>query len=326
MIVKQGGVSQVTSRSEVVILDTNGFLPLITAPMYSVCCKPESELFLSHNIQVCLPRGNKFNTRGPGKWEAISLNDFERDYCNQDIQFNEQHRVCIDVANGNMHHLHAAIRKCKELHGTRVLIMSGNVASVDAYLQLAGAGCDYIRVGIGGSSVCNTFTQTGVGQRDLEDLIYDIYQAKQTQRDTRIQASKIVADGISRQLQKLIGMGEALDNGYALICRLLYSGADLVMVGKLFAQSMESAGEKRSKSGIAEVDYYGMSTKRAQQQYSTRSNKASEGNSQWLPVKWTLDQWLNGDANRSDYLPGFKKVLQSSISYSGAHNINTFKN
>lgn len=339
MIVTQGKRFNLSSRSLVNILDENGFLPIITAPMYSVCGKKESEDFLSKTIQVCLPRGDVFNKRGPGKWESYSLSDFEKYYCNDSIKFNEQHRVCIDVANGNMRSLHIAIGKCKHLHGDKVEIISGNISSVEAFLELARTGIDYIRIGIGGSSVCNTFTQTGVGQADLEDLITDCYSEKvQRQIDLEkglyideierknwenISKVKIIADGISRQMQKLIEKNEAVDNGYALICRLLFSGADLVMIGRLFAQSLESAGEKRNNN--TEVDYYGMSTKRAQAKYSTRSDKASEGNSQWLPVKWTLNQWLEGDENRSDYLSGFKKALQSSISYSGHQDIKDFK-
>lgn len=341
MIVQQGKRFNLNSRSEINIFDKDNFLPIITAPMFSVVDTLNYVEFVKRGIQVCMPRRNALRVKGPGKWESYSLSNFEKYYCNENIKFNEIHRVCIDVANGNMRTLHQAIYKCKHLHGNKVIIMSGNVATLEAYLELASMGCDFIRVGIGGSSVCNTYTQTGVGQEDLEDLISEIAETKHNifdlpfqylsiEKQKNIFNSKIVADGISRQMLKLINKGACLDNGYALINRLLFSGADLVMIGRLFAQSLESAGTKRIKGvkddgeEILEVDYYGMSTKRAQKKYSKRTNKASEGNSKWLLVKWTLDQWLNGDENRLDYLPGFKKALASSMSYNGAMNLNNF--
>ena len=50
--------------------------------------------------------------------------------------------------------------------------MAGNVSSVEAFVELAKTGVDYIRVGIGGGSGCNTTNNTGVGQEDLGILIH----------------------------------------------------------------------------------------------------------------------------------------------------------
>jgi len=138
------------SRSEGNPFNQDGFLPLITAPMYSVVDEHNYQVFLDNKIQVCLPRSNKFKKRNVGCFEALSLDEFKQYYCDKHITINEVHRVCCDTANGNIPALHDAIRQAKEIHGDKLVIMAGNVASVEAFVDLAKTGCDYIRVGIGG--------------------------------------------------------------------------------------------------------------------------------------------------------------------------------
>jgi len=58
------------SRSEANPFNEDGFLPLITAPMYSVVDESNYQLFLNNKVQVCLPRGlgktkNNFDTSYP---------------------------------------------------------------------------------------------------------------------------------------------------------------------------------------------------------------------------------------------------------------------
>lgn len=362
------------SRSEANPFNKDGFLPIITAPMYSVTDENNYKYFLKNKIQVCLPRRTSIDFEQAIEdkvWLSYSIGEFDMLFINnsndsikQRLKDNKIY-ICIDTANGNIPILHEKIIKAKEIHGDSLVLMAGNVASIEAFLKLASTGVDYIRVGIGGGAGCNTTSNTGVGQQNLEKLITDCkyhqrfhpkmgsrFDFDNTQIDN-IRKVKIVADGISSYInhcQKEYGFN---DNGYAAINKLLFTGADLVMVGKLFAQCLESAGDKTSKirrnsgenwiaSGKAifeiwnnerdelMVKYSGMSTQQEQLNYKPLSNgntgfvqlKPSEGSVNWIPVRWTLNEWLNGSVNQDEYpyLMGWTNSIKSAMSYAGKVN------
>ena len=364
------------SRSEADPYNKDNMLPLITAPMYSVVSGEDRNYkeFLNRGIQVCLPRNQTAQIEaeviGTSSFISVSLNRFIKDY----IDSNERyciHQVCIDTANGNMPKLHDAIRKAKKRYGDNLIIMAGNVSSVKAFAELAKTGVDYIRVGVGGGGGCNTTSNTGIGQEGLEELVklcshyvtrysgkgyypggpfnWNIWMGTTgyaidiptEEEKYNIANVKIIADGIStyvKQCEKKYGFN---DNGYAAINKLLYAGADLVMIGRLFAQSSESAGKKRKKGFEYIIDdfgereyisfkgqevlYSGMSTQKEQQAYN-EDIKPSEGSTTWLPVRWTLDEWLFGSKTQDEapYLSGWVNTIKSAMSYVGAKTLNNF--
>lgn len=377
------------SRGEANPYDETGFLPLITAPMYSVVNETNYQVFLDNKIQVCLPRNtNVIGANAKNIFISLSLEEFKNKYIIQYKQldffsgFEFCEYVCIDTANGNIPMLHEAIREAKRIHEDNLVIMAGNVASLQAFLELAKTGVDYIRVGIGGGGGCNTTSNTGVGQEDLEKLIesvkecqliietgnpfdkedtsyshiYDVdfteLKFSLTQEEKiNILKVKIVADGISSYINLCQNKYGFNDNGYAAINKLLFAGADLVMIGKLFAQCVESAGEKKVDSPVLltkkirnsyyikspdeedpfwkiwDVKYSGMSTLEEQINYKPLSNgrtgfvqlRPSEGSVNYIPVRWTLNEWLFGSDNQDSppYLMGWINSIKSAMSYTG---------
>lgn len=340
------------SRSEANPYNEDGFLPLMTAPMFSVVDETNYQVFLDNKIQVCLPR--TVEVKNNLIWKSVSLDYFEK-YWIQDKNItahcstkDSPQKICIDTANGNMPRLHDTIRKAKELYGNKLLLMTGNVSSCEAFIELAKTGVDYIRVGIGGGGGCNTTSNTGVGQEDLEKLVYYCNavrkKAQQNNDIKNVSTVKIVADGISyyvKYCEKEYGFN---DNGYAAINMLLFSGADIVMIGGLFVQCLESAGNKSFKTkynneyhpcpkrykdefesmienGDLYTKYSGMSTQYEQQKYqSNKQNlKPSEGSSKWIPVRWNLNDWLNGSENqdKAPYLMGWINSIKSAMAYTG---------
>lgn len=411
-MIKQAATG-LNSRSEANPYDENGFLPLITAPMYSVVNETNYQVFLDNKIQVCLPRNvslpgtSLINNPNTPVWFSLSLSDFISYWCNPEsptATFQSKNYICIDTANGNIPALHEAIRKAKEIHGDNLVIMAGNVASVEAFVELAKTGVDYIRVGIGGGGGCNTTSNTGVGQKDLKRLIvrcdsvrgeniefkqrckdftegkikglFGGWSKKEEQELFNIANVKIVADGISTYIKQCETKYGFNDNGYAAINKLLFAGADLVMIGKLFAQCLESAGEKKIQDGEkilnvqevnewyslgdleikdfvepnnrelhAVVKYSGMSTQREQMSYKLMEDnlvfdyktisigewyndkkqniKPSEGSVSWIPIRWTLSEWLHGSDNQDSYpyLMGWINSIKSAMAYSGKLNL-----
>jgi len=272
-MIKQAKIG-LNSRSEANPYLENGFLPLITAPMNTVVNEENYQIFLDNKINVCLPRNPDLNWFTDKYFTSVSLNDFIKYYIDArgGEKFSKKVKVCIDTANGNMPKLHEAIRQAKKIHGNNLVIMSGNVSSIDAFSELAKTGVDYIRVGIGGGGACTTTTHTGVGQEDLKELIkkcrkyidhynynYNLitnnekegeFSTKELDEIGTISHTKIVADGIS----SYINQHYFHRNGYAAINNLLYAGADLVMIGSIFNKALESAGDKyRQREGYKEL-------------------------------------------------------------------------
>jgi hypothetical protein len=289
--------------------------------MFSVVNDENYDVFLKHNINVSLPRGSKVIING-NIWNSFTILDFEEKLIKNTMIF-ENLNILIDCANGNNPKLHNIIKISKKKYGDSLKIMSGNISSKEAFIELANSGCDYIRIGIGGSSSCNTSSNTGVGQENLGDLITECFISRETglveNKDV-----KIVADGISSYINYCMDIYGFLDNGYATINKLLYLGSDIVMIGKLFAQCDESSGEKYINDLNKKlVKYQGMSTKEAQNKYNSIL-KHSEGNTNLIEVKWSLNEWLNGSENQSDYLPGYINCLKSAMAYTGSETINDF--
>lgn len=369
-MILQASISEINSREECIPFLENGMLPLITAPMYSVVDENNYKTFIDNKVNVCLPRNVEFKNRlsfteNKSIFISYSLNDFIKNYILKPIKLNDMEYICIDTANGNMQKLHDIIIEAKRIYDDKLIIMAGNVSSFGAFITLAKTGVDYIRVGIGGGSACSTASNTGVGQSDLESLIYKCYcevkDAKQNikswkkrnkqheviyKRDHFLSKVKIVADGISTYIKQCEIKYGFNDNGYAAINKLLYAGADLIMIGSLFAQSLECAADKylkhyESYNKINQIgavrqfkskrevysQYYGMSTHKAQAQYKPDNQRSSEGSVNYLPIRYTLSEWLYGSNNQDNYpyLSGWVNCLKSAMSYTDSLTLNKFK-
>jgi hypothetical protein len=362
MIIKQSATG-LNSRSEVNYYDKNNKLPLFTAPMTTVVNTSNIEDYLKLDINVCMPRTMSNYIEDPHVFNSMSLSDFEDTYLKDKkfLSFRMSNygfdKVCIDTANGNMPKLHEAIIKAKDIYGDKIIVMAGNIASLEAFDLLASTGCDYIRVGVGGGGACNTSRNTGVfndnnnliqlvekcnhsrvsastGQPDSSSFS-NWFDEKQRENITKC---KIVADGISSTVKQMQEQYGTYDNGYATINSLLHSGADYVMIGTIFNKSLEAflSGSKKTfpkddiekwLSGKLSLEnvYRGMSTKEEQNLYSETSNKHSEGKTVYNTVKYTLEEWLRGSKRNPDMYPGFVNCLASAMSYTGSKTLNQFK-
>jgi IMP dehydrogenase len=144
--------------------------------------------------------------------------------------------IVIDTAHG---HTKAVIDSVKALRAMSksVQIIAGNVATAEATRDLIKAGANAIKVGIGPGSICTTRIVAGVGVPQITAI-----------NDCAIEASKkgipIIADG---------GIKHSGD-----IVKAIAAGADVVMIGSLFAGVEESPGEKVLFQGRVYKEYRGM--------------------------------------------------------------------
>ena len=198
---------------------------------------------------------------------------------------------CIDVAHGHHSHTRNAIRSLRNKYGKKIHIMSGNVATLEAFNDLADWGVDSLRVGIGGGSMCTTRIRTGHGIPTLQSIM----DCAKSDRDVFI-----VADGGIRN------SGDAV--------KALAAGADMIMLGSVLAGHDESPGTLITKDNQKFKKFRGMASREAQLEWRGRSSVV-EGESTLVPYKGSLQDTL------TDLIEGIK----SGLSYSGAKSIREFR-
>jgi IMP dehydrogenase/GMP reductase len=178
--------------------------------------------------------------------------------------------ILVDVANGDTKSCVDTVEYVKKTFDKSTNIMAGNVATKSGFTRLELAGANFIRVGVGGGSICSTRTTTGFGVPTLQSVI-DCAEVKEK--------AYIVADG---------GIENAGD-----ICKSIAAGADMVMLGKMLAATSLSNGQKLDKNGMLPatiteepvwVQYSGMASKEAIQKLNSKKSVVSvEGVSGLIP-------------------------------------------
>lgn len=310
--------TKITTRSEITILDENGMLPLFTAPMDTVVDDSNYEKFLNLGINVCLPRN--INIDDTNVFKSLSLEEFEIfiDLYGAGLIYEEKFNILVDIANGHMIKLYELCDRFTKMRtDDNHKIMIGNVANPKTFYEYGMLGVDYIRLGIGGGSGCLTSANTGI-HYPMASLILDSYKLKE-KYDIK---TKIVADGGFKKFDEII--------------KALCLGADYVMIGGIFNQSLESCGKnylfnkiKLSQKNAEFIwnnvpklrkylskSFRGMSTKEVQRIWGRKQIRTSEGISKRNPINYKLNGWIN---NFSDY-------LKTAMSYTSSSNLEEFKN
>jgi IMP dehydrogenase len=144
--------------------------------------------------------------------------------------------LAIDSAHGHSSRVLDAIRAVKSKLPD-VDLIAGNVATFDGACELAKAGADGIKVGIGPGSICTTRVVTGAGVPQIT-AIAEAYRA------TKDAGIPVIADG---------GIKYSGD-----ISKALAAGASAVMIGSMFAGTDESPGELILYQGRTFKSYRGM--------------------------------------------------------------------
>ena len=312
-------VSDVEHRRDVVVLDNHNKFPIFTAPMSCIVDETNYKTLENHNINAIVPRSVNWNERmillHQGAWVAVGFKEAQfilekaDDYmCSQANKL----RICIDQANGHMQSLLKLCADLKDVFGDRIRIMTGNVANPNTYKEYARAGVDFVRIGIGGGSVCTTSVQTGI-HYPMGSLIIKCKEEKDfVEKSIELGAKyrsvpRIVADGGFKRIDQIV--------------KALALGADYVMLGEILAKTVESVGQHNMLGDYKE--YFGMSTEKAQTLINTASlfkepnfvPKHSEGQIKTVTVEYSLNTWLND----------FEHALRSSMSYAGARTLDKYK-
>lgn len=133
----------------------NAKLPLFTAPMSCVISPDNYNDFKECGINTIIPRNVHINTRirlAKDTFVALGLEEFKK-LINED-KLPYKMYICIDVANGHMMQLYELSKYAKEKYGDNLVLMVGNIANPDTYIEYSKIGVDYVRCGIGTGNVC----------------------------------------------------------------------------------------------------------------------------------------------------------------------------
>lgn len=156
--------------------------------------------------------------------------------------------LCIDSSEGYSEWQAETLKFVREKYGDSVKIGAGNVVDGEGFRFLAEAGADFIKIGIGGGSICITREQKGIG-RGQASAVQDVAKARNEYFEETGIYIPICSDG-----------GIVYDYHMTLA---LAMGADFLMLGRYFARFEEAPGQKINLNGSYVKEYWGEGSARA---------------------------------------------------------------
>lgn len=196
--------------------------------------------------------------------------------------------LCIDSSEGYSEWQLDTIKWVRERYGDTVKIGAGNVVDKDGFNFLAEAGADFVKIGIGGGSICITREQKGIG-RGQASAVIEVAEARDEYfKKTGIYVP-ICSDG-----------GIVYDYHMTLA---LAMGADFIMLGRYFARFDESPTNKLNINGNYVKEYWGEGSNRARnwQRYDLGGDakmKFEEGVDSYVPYAGSLHDNVNLSLNK----------------------------
>ena len=186
--------------------------------------------------------------------------------------------LCIDSSEGYSEWQAQTLAYVREKYGDSVKIGAGNVVDRDGFRYLAEAGADFVKIGIGGGSICITREQKGIG-RGQASAVIEVAKARNEYYDETGIYVPICSDG-----------GIVYDYHMTLA---LAMGADFLMLGRYFSRFDESPTNKVQINGNYFKEYWGEGSARARnwQRYDLGGDakmKFEEGVDSYVPYAGPL--------------------------------------
>lgn len=191
--------------------------------------------------------------------------------------------ICMDSSDGYSVWQKNTIDFVREKYGDSVKIGAGNVVDKEGFRYLAEAGADFIKVGVGGGSICITRETKGIGRGQASALI-DVVEARDEYFEETGIYIPVCSDG-----------GIVHDHHITIALAL---GADFVMMGRYFARFDESPTRVVKKGNGYVKEYWGEGSNRARnwQRYDMGGDKKlsfEEGVDSYIPYAGKLKDNLD---------------------------------
>ena len=189
--------------------------------------------------------------------------------------------LCIDSSEGYSEWQKRTLEWVRAHYGDAVRVGAGNVVDAEGFRFLADSGADFVKVGIGGGSICITREQKGIGRGQASALI-DVCRARDEYFEETGIYVPVCSDG-----------GIVYDYHMTLA---LAMGADFMMLGRYFARFDESPTRRVNVNGQYMKEYWGEGSARARnwQRYDLGGNKKGlsfvEGVDSYVPYAGPLKE------------------------------------
>ena len=185
---------------------------------------------------------------------------------------------CIDASEGFTEWQKRTLSWVRETYGDSVKIGAGNVVDGEGFRFLADCGADFVKVGIGGGSICITRETKGIGRGQATALIDVCKERDKYYEETGIYVPVCSDGGIVQDYH---------------ITLALAMGADFLMLGRYFARFDESPTERIRINGRYVKEYWGEGSNRARnwQRYDLGGDKKlsfEEGVDSYVPYAGAL--------------------------------------
>lgn len=192
--------------------------------------------------------------------------------------------VSFDSSDGHSEFQREAALWAREKYGDKIVIGGGNVVSAEGFRYLVEeAKLDFVKVGIGGGSICITREQKGIGRGQASALMEVVAERDRYFKDTGVYVPICSDGGLANDTQIIIALA---------------MGADFVMMGRYFAMTDESPTPKVSIKGGIYKPYWGEGSNRARnwQRYVDEKGASKlhfeEGVDGYVPVVGSVDEVL----------------------------------
>ena len=156
--------------------------------------------------------------------------------------------LCIDSSEGYTVWQKKTLEYIRRNYGDTVKVGAGNVVDADGFRFLAEAGADFIKIGIGGGSICITREQKGIGRGQASAVIAVAEERDRYFRETGVYIPLCSDGGIVYDYHMTMALA---------------MGADFLMLGRYFARFDESPTPKTMINGTYVKEYWGEGSSRA---------------------------------------------------------------
>lgn len=239
--------------------------------------------------------------------------------------------LCFDSSDGFTEYQKEGVEWIRKNFGAEIVIGGGNVVSAEGFDYLVqGQGLDFVKVGMGGGSICITREQKGIGRGQASALL-DVVKRRNAYFEETGRYIPVCSDGgLANDIQIVIALA---------------MGADFVMMGRYFAMTEESPTPRTSINGQMYKPYWGEGTIRAQnwQRYedsmASRELMFEEGVDAYVPLVGSLSSVLESTLYKlrstmvnvgADSLPEFREqailtlVSEQSVVEAGTSTVFQF--
>ena len=213
--------------------------------------------------------------------------------------------LCIDSSEGFSEWQKRTLAWIRQKYGDKVKVGAGNVVDADGFRFLAECGADFVKVGIGGGSICITRETKGIGRGQASALIDVVRERNRYFEETGIYVP-VCSDG-----------GIVYDYHMTLA---LAMGADFLMLGRYFARFDESPSNLVSINGNYMKEYWGEGSARARnwQRYDLGGEKK-------LSFVEGVDSYVPYAGSLKDNVAVTVLKIKSTMCNCGALNLDEFK-